>query len=62
MAFKARLNFSGKEYNVLNCSYALKHHVDSKGRQSSGVYGRTIDIGVESKDDTSEIPPLIAVI
>ncbi|WDF53490.1 type VI secretion system tube protein TssD [Mucilaginibacter sp. KACC 22063] len=59
MAFKARLNFSGKEYDVLNCSYALNRDVDSKGRPSSGVYGGTIDIEVESTEDTSIIEAMV---
>ncbi|CAM3736272.1 type VI secretion system tube protein TssD [Mucilaginibacter galii] len=59
MAFKARLNFSGKEYDVLNCCYALNRDVDSKGRPSSGVYGGTIDIEVESTEDTSVIELMV---
>jgi len=59
MAFKARLNFSGKEYDVLNCSYALNRDVDSKGRPSSGVYGGSIDIEVESTEDTSVIESMV---
>lgn len=59
MAFKARLNFSGKEYDVLNCSYNLNRDVDSKGRPSSGVYGGTIDVEVESTEDTSVIETMV---
>jgi hypothetical protein len=59
MAFKARLNFSGKEYDVLTCSYALNRDVDSKGRPSSGVYGGTIDIEIESTEDTSIIESMV---
>jgi hypothetical protein len=59
MAFKARLNFSGKEYDVLNCSYALNRDVDSKGRPSSGVYGGTIDIEIESTEDTSIVESMV---
>src|ERR1700761_9186891 len=59
MAFKARLNFSGKEYDVLNCSYALNRDVDSKGRPSSGVYGGTIDVEIESTEDTSIIEAMV---
>jgi hypothetical protein len=59
MAFKARLNFSGKEYDVLNCSYALNRDVDSKGRPSSGVYGGTIDLEIESTEDTSIVESMV---
>ena len=59
MAFKARLNFSGKEYDVLNCSYALNRDVDSKGRPSSGVYGGTIDLEIESTEDTSIVEAMV---
>jgi len=59
MAFKARLNFSGRDYDVLNCSYALNRDVDSKGRPSSGVYGGTVDIEIESTSDTSIIEAMV---
>ena len=59
MAFKARLNFSGKEYDVLHCAYALNRDVDAKGRPSSGVYGGTIDIEIESTEDTSIIEAMV---
>jgi hypothetical protein len=59
MAFKARLNFSGKDYDVLNCSYAFNRDVDSKGRPSSGVYGGTIDLEIESTEDTSIVEAMV---
>lgn len=59
MAFKARLNFSGKEYDVLHCAYALNRDVDAKGRPSSGVYGGTIDVEIESTEDTSIIEAMV---
>jgi hypothetical protein len=59
MAFKARLNFSGKDYDVLTCSYALNRDVDSKGRPSSGVYGGTIDVEIESTADTSIVEAMV---
>jgi hypothetical protein len=59
MAFKATLNFSGKQYDVLNCSYALNRDVDSKGRPSSGVYGGTVDIEIESTSDTSIVEAMV---
>jgi len=59
MAFKARLNLKGKEYDVLDCSYSLNRDVDSKGRPSSGVYGGTIDVEIESTEDTSIIETMV---
>jgi len=44
MAFKARLNFSGKEYNGLYCFYSLNCNLDAKGRSSPEIYGGAIDI------------------
>ncbi len=59
MAFKATLTFSGKEYDVLTCSYNLYRDVDMKGRPTSGVYGGKIDVTVESNDDTSVIEGMV---
>ena len=59
MAFKARLNFSGKEYDVLHCAYALNRDMDAKGRPSSGVYVGTIDVELESTEDTSIIEAMV---
>ncbi|MBB6107322.1 hypothetical protein SAMN05421821_101755 [Mucilaginibacter lappiensis] len=59
MAFKARLNFSGRDYDVLTCSYALDRDVDSKGRPSSGVYGGKIEVEIESTEDTSIIETMV---
>ena len=53
MAFKAKLNFEGKEYDVLYCKYSLKRDVDSKGRPASDVYGGIIHIDVESTSDVT---------
>ena len=53
MAFRATLNFAGKEFDVLDCTYSLKRDVDSKGRPSSNIYGGQIRLHVESTDDTS---------
>ncbi|HEY0272643.1 MAG TPA: type VI secretion system tube protein TssD [Chitinophaga sp.] len=59
MAFKARLNMAGKEYDVLSCNYTLNRDVDHKGRPASGVYGGTIDVEVESTEDTSVIEAMV---
>lgn len=59
MSFKATLTFSGKEYDVLQCSYNLYRDVDPKGRPTSGVYGGKIDIEIESNQDTSIIEGMV---
>jgi Hemolysin coregulated protein Hcp (TssD) len=53
MAFKAKLNVGGNEYNVLNCSYSLHQEIDVTGRPSSVTRGGTISLTVESTSDTS---------
>jgi hypothetical protein len=59
MAFNAKLNMAGKEYDVLSCSYSLNRDVDAKGRPASGVYGGTIDVEVESTEDTSIVEAMV---
>jgi hypothetical protein len=59
MAFKATLTFSGKQYDVLQCSYSFYRDVDPKGRPTSGVYGGKIDVEVESNQDTSVIEAMV---
>ncbi len=53
MSFKAKLKVSGKEYNVLGCSYGLSQETDATGRPSSVTRGGMITIEVESTSDTS---------
>lgn len=60
MAFNAKLKIGGKDnIDVLKCNYSLSRDVDSKGRPSSGVYGGTINLTVESTDDTSIIESMV---
>lgn len=59
MSFKATLSFSGKDYDVLHCSYKLHRDVDMKGRPTSGVYGGRIEVELESNDDTSIIEKMV---
>jgi hypothetical protein len=59
MAFKARINIGSKEFDVLQCSFALSRDVDAKGRPSSGVYGGTVQVEVESTEDTSVIESMV---
>jgi hypothetical protein len=59
MAFKATLSIDGKEFDVQKCSYQLRRDVDSKGRPSSDIYGGTVDVTVESTEDTSIIESMV---
>jgi hypothetical protein len=52
MSFKAILEVDGKKYRVVNCIYTLSQLVDDTGRPSSTVRAGTIDMVVESTDDT----------
>lgn len=54
MSFNAHVSIDGgPEVRVLHCSYALNRDVDSTGRPSSMIRGGTIQIQVESTEDTS---------
>lgn len=59
MAFQAKLVIDGKEFDVKKCNYKLRRDVDSKGRPSSDIYGGTIDVTVESTEDTSIIENMV---
>ncbi|MBV8252583.1 MAG: type VI secretion system needle protein Hcp [Chitinophaga sp.] len=59
MAFNAKIQLGSKTYDVLQCSFSLNRDVDAKGRPSSGVYGGTIHVEVESTEDTSVIESMV---
>jgi hypothetical protein len=59
MAFRAKLQFEGKEYDVLDCNYSFCRDVDAKGRPSSSVYGGNIYVSVESTEDTKIIAQMV---
>jgi len=60
MSFNAKLKFGSKDgIDVLACDYSLRRDVDAKGRPSSGVYGGTIKLSIESTDDTSIIESMV---
>ncbi|WP_167346185.1 type VI secretion system tube protein TssD [Pedobacter ginsenosidimutans] len=44
MAFKARLNFSGKEYQVLQYAYVFNRDVDLFGSFCSTIHSANITI------------------
>lgn len=60
MAFNAKLNFNGTEYDVLDMRYKLKRDVDSKGRPASGVYGGEITVRIESTEDTTVLEQMVS--
>lgn len=53
MSFKAVFSDGSNEWNVLHCNFALHQEVDATGRPSSVTRGGTINLTVESTDDTS---------
>ena len=59
MAFRATLNFGGKEFDVLDCKYKINRDVDIKGRPSSNLYGGQITVHVESTEDTSILESMV---
>ena len=59
MAFKAQLKIGSNEFDVISCNYALRREVDGKGRPASVVYGGTVDLVIESSDDTSIIEAMV---
>lgn len=59
MSFKGSLAIGGKTYDVLTCSYGFRRDVDFKGRPSSGIYGGTIDLSIESTSDTSLLETMV---
>jgi len=59
MAFRAKLSFEGQDYDVLDCNYSFRRDVDLKGRPSSNVYGGTINLVVESTEDTKIVAQMV---
>jgi hypothetical protein len=52
MAFKAKFNVDGEDYNIFSCSYHFYQETDITGRPSSIARGGQITITVESNDST----------
>lgn len=52
MSFKAKFKVSGKEYNVLDCTYSLYQDTDPTGRPSSITRGGKVTMTVESTQET----------
>ena len=59
MAFKALCKIGSKEFDVISCDYTFRRDVDAKGRPSSGIYGGSVNVVVESTDDTSIIESMV---
>jgi len=61
MAERAKLNIFGKDFDVLHCSYSLRRDVDPKGRPSSAVMGGSVQLEVESTEDTSILEGMLKI-
>jgi hypothetical protein len=59
MASRANLKFEGQEYDVLQCDYSFRRDVDLKGRPTSNVYGGTINLVVESTEDSKIVAQMV---
>jgi hypothetical protein len=59
MAFRATLNYGGKEFDVLDCKYSIDRDVDIKGRPASNLYGGKVTVRVESTEDTSILESMV---
>ena len=52
MLYNAKLSLGDQQYDVIQCSYCFRRDVDSKGRPTSGIFGGTIELTIESSTDT----------
>lgn len=50
MAFNAKFNVDGEDYNVFSCSYHFYQETDTTGRPSSIARGGQVTLTVESDD------------
>ncbi|MGY0037464.1 type VI secretion system tube protein TssD [Pedobacter sp. NJ-S-72] len=58
--FQSKIKLFGQGVRCTSlCAYSLNRDVDAKGRPSSGVYGGTIDIELESTEDTSVVEAMV---
>lgn len=59
MAYTGLLEVDGTKFKVRHFTYSLHQNIDENGRPSSQVMGGTIQVEVESSDDTSLIDWMI---
>src|SRR3978361_1867534 len=60
MSFKARLKLGSLDnVEVLTCNYFWHSDVNEKGSPSSHVYGGSVDLVINSTDDTSIIEGMV---
>ena len=59
MAFRAELTISGKQFDILNCTFSMSRDTDPKGRPSSNEYGGRISFEIESTSDTTIIESMV---
>ena len=59
MAYTGVMDVEGTKFKVRHCTYSLHQNIDENGRPSSQVMGGTMQIEVESSDDTKLIDWMI---
>ncbi len=59
MSFKASLKIGSKTFDVLACDFSFHRDVDPKGRPSSSIYGGSVNVTIESTDDTSILEAMV---
>ncbi len=59
MAYTAVMEIDGTKFKVRHCTYSLHQNIDENGRPSSHVMGGTLNIEVESSDDTTLVDWMI---
>ena len=53
MAYTAVMDVDGKKFKVRHCTYSLHQNIDENGRPSTQVMGGTLQVEVESSDDST---------
>lgn len=59
MAFKSVLKISSKEWNIINLAYSFRRDTDAKGKPSSLIYGGTVDLVLETTEDTTILESML---
>lgn len=59
MAFKTVLKIGSKTWSIQNLSYAFRRDTDAKGKPSSSIYGGTVDLVLETTEDTTILESML---
>jgi len=59
MAYTGVMEVDGTKFKVRHCTYSIHQNIDENGRPSSQVMGGTMQVEVESSDDTGLIDWMI---